>query len=439
MEKPPLQVIPGGMGGGSGTPSRTEEAALAEARTLLAEQLNATVLAATWGWHRSKVQRRLRRWASEGLIRHPAKARRGAKKRPATRKRGRQRVDPAMPGAVREVTEKPVAMMAATESEPSQHLEKQPENPEAPRKGQWFTWRRRGGQGAGPPTSVGGDKPRVPVEHIVLGLVLGVTAVTLGGVGLVLNAGFAASFGRSAEAGALLATLGVVIDVLTLTLPSASVMLWQRRSRLAALGTWVIFVVVLAMSLIAACGFASTNVGDSVQSRSEVTEQRTALAAKLGRLRRERSGIKESRTVAGIDAALQAAPAAAEGVWKQTKGCTEITLKNSGNACAAVIALREARAEAERRDRLDGDIGAAEAEMKQLPTYASADPGAEMAAKLLGSMSGGYALITSEMVEQFRIAGLTVIPAVGGLLLSFAQLLLMPVGGRRVRRQGQSA
>src|SRR4051794_516337 len=50
----------------------------------------------------------------------------------------------------------------------------------------------------------------------------------LAGVGIYLNASFLFAFGRSNEAGLLLATLGLVIDGLTLVMPSAAALLWTR-------------------------------------------------------------------------------------------------------------------------------------------------------------------------------------------------------------------
>ena len=60
------------------------------------------------------------------------------------------------------------------------------------------------------------------------------TAVGLTVVGLVMNARFAASFGQTAEAAALLAAIGLAVDLLAVVLPSVGVQLWQRRSILAA-------------------------------------------------------------------------------------------------------------------------------------------------------------------------------------------------------------
>jgi hypothetical protein len=395
----------------------TEEAALAEAQTLQPIQLNATVLAAHWGWHRSRVQRRLRRWSKEGLIEPPAKAKPGAKKKSA------RAAGQAFSGATADNVDRHMAeremqtgglLAGDAASQPAEKVEE---------------IAGQANDNSQPPIE---DRPHVPFRRMVLAIILVITAVTLGVVGLLLNMGFAYSFGRTSQAGQLLAAVGVVLDVLTLILPTVAALLWETRQRMAAAGTWTIFGLALTMSLIAACGFAATNIGDTIENRTDVTGQRAALSAKLERLRRERSGISETRSITAIDAALQATQPAAEAVWKQTRQCQDVTLRDSGKACATVLALRQARGEAVRRDGLDVDIRQAEAEFTSLPAYASADPGAEMAAKLIRRVSGGYAPVTAESVEQVRIGGLTVTPAAGGLLLSFATLLWRPVRRRKM-------
>src|SRR5262249_58718875 len=110
------------------------------------------------------------------------------------------------------------------------------------------------------------------------------------------------------EAAVILAAIGLAIDVLAVVLPTVAVLLWHHRDRASAAVAWTIWLVALTMTLLAAIGFASTNIGDSVAGRARFVVEDPALAERLDRLRAERAGILESRPVGAIEAALQATP-----------------------------------------------------------------------------------------------------------------------------------
>ena len=164
MSSAPLQVISGD------AQPLSEEAALAEAKILRAAQLNATVLAARWGWHRSRVQRRLRRWSKQGLIEKPLKAKPGAKKGTARAARkassgaildnvvrlGSER-DMQTGGLLADHLAAPPAEIpkSAEAAAPDANDNKQPDND---------------------------VRDRTPFRRIVLAIVLATTAITLGAV-----------------------------------------------------------------------------------------------------------------------------------------------------------------------------------------------------------------------------------------------------------------
>lgn len=83
----------------------------------------------------------------------------------------------------------------------------------------------------------------VPFRRKVLAVTLGLSSVGLAVVGLMLNMSFAYSLGRTEGSGDLLATIGIVLDVLTLILPAAGALLCARVAHLApsmnnALAVW---------------------------------------------------------------------------------------------------------------------------------------------------------------------------------------------------------
>jgi len=269
---------------------------------------------------------------------------------------------------------------------------------------------------AQPPAS----KPVRSLIAMVTSIVLFSTAVGLTVVGLIMNARFAASFGQSVEAAVLLATIGLAVDMLAVVLPTVAAQLWQRRSIMAAGAAWTIWVAALSMSLLAAMGFASTNIGDAVAGRAKVASESSALSDRIGRLRSERSGISETRSTAAIEVELQRAQPEAQSVWRATNGCRDVTRITSGRACEKVLELREALATAERRDGLDADLRAAEGKLATLPAIALADPQATTAAEVLAWLSAGAFKPAPGDISRLRALGLALTPSMAGLLAMLA-------------------
>ena len=270
------------------------------------------------------------------------------------------------------------------------------------------------------------EAPAKPARSLIATLtsiVLFSTAVGLTGVGLVMNARFAASFGQTVEAGVLLATIGLAVDLLAVVLPTVATQLWQRRSVLAAGAAWTIWMAALTMTLLAATGFASTNIGDAVAGRHRIAGESAALTERIDRLRLERGGIKEERAVAAIEVELQRAQPEAQAVWRVTSGCRDVTRLTSGRACATVLQLREALAGAERRDALDAELRAAEAKLASLPPIALADPQATTAAEIVSWLSSGVFNPAPADVARLRALGLALTPSLAGIVGMLAMSL----------------
>jgi hypothetical protein len=85
--------------------------------------------------------------------------------------------------------------------------------------------------------------------------------------------------------------------------------------------------------------------------------------------------------------------------------------------------LRQAEATAERRDVLDADLYKAESQLKLLPSVMAADPQADTAARLITWTSFGLITVTSNDIHLARIAGMTLVPQLAGLVLMLAATL----------------
>jgi hypothetical protein len=276
---------------------------------------------------------------------------------------------------------------------------------------------------AGPARAVSAPKPRSIVAGISAALLL-LTALGLTGVGLVMNARFAASFGQTLEAAALLAAIGLAIDLLAVVLPSVGVQFWHRRSILASAAAWSIWSAVLVMTWLAATGFASTHIGDAVAGRARIAGESAVLTERLNRLRHERAGITELRPVAAIDVELQRAQPQAQAVWHITDGCRDVTRPASARVCAPVLELRQAQAAAVRRDAIDLEQREIQSRLAALPAIAAADPQATSAAEIVRWLSAGTFTPAADDIARLRALGLALAPSLAGLIAMMALALL---------------
>jgi hypothetical protein len=343
------------------------------------------VLAERWGWSRQRVTRCLRTWQAAGLITRTGNVLTvGAPDEPPPAKQ------PAVPAAPAST---PVAEVSV--SPPTASMT---------------------GASAVPPAAA-------PAGSRFIGVIVGATALSLAAVGLVLNAHFAASLGQTGLAAVLLAAIGLAMDALAVTLPTAASKLWQARHASAAVTAWLIWAGALAMMLLAGIGFASTNIGDAVAGRGKIAHERATLSARFDQMREERAAIGEHRSVDALEAELQRVQPSAQAVWKATNGCRDVTVARSGQACDAVLRMREAIGTAQRRDALDADLRDVERQLNLLPAIALDDPQARMTSDLVAWLSGGFVAPTVGDIHRLRIVGLTVAPACAGLLLWIAVAL----------------
>jgi hypothetical protein len=154
-----------------------------------------------------------------------------------------------------------------------------------------------------------------------------------------------------------------------------------------------------------------------------MANENVALSVRLDRLRVERAAIGEHRSVAALEAELQRVQPSAQAVWKATNGCRDVTLARSGQACEAVLRVREAIGTAQHRDVIDAEVREVERQLASLPAIRLDDPQARTTSDLVAWLSGGLVAPTVQDIHRLRIVGLTVAPACAGLLLWMAVAL----------------
>jgi hypothetical protein len=356
-------------------------------------------LARSWGWNRSTASRRVKAWVTSGqLVRTPG---------PDGRSVFTART-PDVPQACDAVaafaSPSAKSLVIPTVSLPVQSA----------------------AQGAHPVVGVvqhGSPIGAVRIARAAGGAALAALAVAVAWFGIRINAWYGGTLGRTPEASTLLSGLSVSADVLALILPTTARTPWTDRRRMAAAVAWVLWTITIAVALMATVGFAALNIADTTAARAKTVTERAAITARIERLRSERSGIAESRSVAAIEAELQRTQPGAATVWRATGGCRDVTLPASGEVCAPVLALRQAQATAERRDVLDTDLREAETQLGRLPSIMATDPQADTAARLISWMSFGLIIVTSNDIKLARIAGMTLVPQLAGLVLMLAATL----------------
>jgi MarR family len=364
-------------------------------------------LARSWGWNRSTTSRRVKAWVASGeLVRTPGPDGRSVftARTPNVPQAGDAAVGLASPSAK--------SLVIPTVSVPVQSA----------------------AQGEHPSIGVvqhGSPIAAVRITRAAGGAALAALAVAVAWFGIRINAWYGGTLGRTPEASTLLSGLSVSADVLALILPTTAHTLWTDRRRMAAAVAWALWTITIAVALMATVGFAALNIADTTAARASTVTERAALTARIERLRTEHGGIKESRSVAAIEAELQRTQPGAATVWRATAGCRDVTLPASGEVCGPVLALRQAQAMAERRDVVDADLREAESQLRLLPSVMATDPQADTAARLIGWMSFGLITVTSNDIHLARIAGMTLVPQLGGLVLMLAATLWQSRGQSR--------
>lgn len=120
---------------------------------------------------------------------------------------------------------------------------------------------------------------------------------------------------------------------------------------------------------------------------------------------------------------LQRAQHGAATLWRATAGCRDVTLPESGQTCATVLALRQALGTAQRRDALEAELRDSETRLARLPAVTTADPRAETVASFVNWATFGLVKLAAENVRMARVAGMALMPQIAGLVLMLASTL----------------
>lgn len=261
------------------------------------------------------------------------------------------------------------------------------------------------------------ERDRAPSRALAV-TVFGIGLLTAA-VGLYLNASFLWKFGRTSEAGLVLAIVGLVTDTVTLVLPATVMALWQQSRRGLALAGCCMYAIAVAMTLLTAVGFAATNIDDAVAGRDAAAANRGALLDEINRLKAERARLVFLPTDQSAVAAAKLA---------RDQECGRVG-PNCRQRVAELNAVLRDKAAADRAAEIDARIAQEEAALSAWPVLAAADPQTDAARAAITWLSGGYLTASAEDIRMSRLLGIAAVLFMAGLLLAFGTALRQPRRG----------
>jgi len=367
------------------------------------------------GWERTGASRVVGQWERDGkVVRTPR---------------------PGYPTVIEAVVAGVPAVHTAI-APPVLHTPAQPTQPIA-----W--WRRVVGRRAHPAAHPAHPPARRSPALILVAAILFLAALDLAGSGLAMNERYAASLG-SGEGAIVQAMIGIAIDALALVLLSAGYLLWSNGHGRFAVLAWIVWPVMLGLSLMNTIGFSATNISDALAKRSAAvtktsneTIKASNKASNIKKWREERDAITEKRPVAVLEIQLVQDRKKVDRIdrdaFEATFGCRRLT-PDTTKACDPVLPILKALETAKRRltkdikdaEKPQDGVPAAEGNQESTTTITSADPQSEIVPRIVFWISRGWIKPSSDDVVLLRLLGLTVPPALAGLFLMFATALLAP-------------
>jgi hypothetical protein len=243
---------------------------------------------------------------------------------------------------------------------------------------------------------------QTPSSNITLKMACYGAATALCAVTVMANLKFGLSLGSTAEEKLVYAIASVAADIVKITAVIVVIRLWQKPHRMLACVGAILGLICLAWSLASAAGFAlSTREHTAaVHAASKVIDGWTATIRRAGE---QLALVERARAPSVVEAEL-AAQLVPTAIWKRTRECVELTLPESHNACARVLALRQELAAAQSAQALETRIDDARRELATQPVVGqSADPQVTGLAAMLGTeqatLRRGLALLLAVLVE----------------------------------------
>ena len=262
-------------------------------------------------------------------------------------------------------------------------------------------------------------------------------ALGLATVGLIANATFGVSMGMTVWQQTLYALLWASIDGIALWLPSMALWLWRNQHRVLAAAASMMCAGAIYASALAANGFLSGTVGNTIAERQSLIEQRAGLSRHKEDLERDLAAVQLPPVIT-TDAGIETLEAAA----KSKAAARERECLRPGPIChqyeneetelrKKLADVHASRAAYDRADKLKEGITADQHAIDALPVITNADPQAASMAAFLQWASFGRLGAGTNAVAASRIGVVVIFLALPGFLLMLCGLKRTAVAPQR--------
>ena len=188
-------------------------------------------------------------------------------------------------------------------------------------------------------------------------------------VTMAANLNFGLTLGTTLEEKLIYATASVAADIVKSTWMMVVIQLWQARRYGRACIASALWMGCLLWSLASATGFALATRDRTAAVHAAALQSAEGWTAIVRRAGEQLDGVHPHRPAPLIQAELASELVPAP-IWKRTAQCAEVTLPESREACARVLALRQELAAAQAATALEERIAEAR---RQLKTIAGGD------------------------------------------------------------------
>jgi hypothetical protein len=253
-------------------------------------------------------------------------------------------------------------------------------------------------------------------------------AIGLATVGLAANVTFGASMGITLTQQTLYALLWASIDGIALWLPSMAFQLWRSHHRMLSAAAWVMCAGAIYASALAANGFLSNTVENTIAERQNLIEKRAGLARHKQDLEHDLAALQLPR-ITTSDAEIETLEAATKSkVAARERECLRPgpifhQYENEETELRKKLAdVHASRAAYDRADKLKARIAADHQAIEGLPIVTNADPQAMSMAAFLQWASFGRLGPSANSVAASRIGIVVIFLALPGFLFMLCGL-----------------
>jgi hypothetical protein len=263
-----------------------------------------------------------------------------------------------------------------------------------------------------------------PIRHV-----LGVLGVLAAGVLLAVSAAMNWRFGfQLGRTGQIYGAASAAADCLKALVPFFFFAAVRNKVWSQAAASALVWVVVTAYSMTSALGHAALNRFDSTGQRAQAAQSYQDLRTELKRAEEQAGWIPQARPYAAVQGEIEGLKA--QGAWKWTNGCKDVSSKSEQKFCQKLAALNSEGASASAVTEANTHLEAIKTKIAQMegsPALSEADPQAKVLTELASAFLPGVKIENVQMALTLFVALLLEIGSGFGMYVAFSQWRLYDV------------